>query len=402
VPLSSPPQLRLAKDVAASIRRGHPWVFAAALERARGEAPPAGAEVDVADARGAFLARGYFDPDGPIAVRVLTRDAAVRVDDALVRARVASACALRVSARAAGGLDGDALRLLHGEADGLPGLVLDAYADNGVLRCDGAAAAAAWEPHARAIADACGAAGFPLARVWARTPEGRRGDGRALLGDAPPVPIVVREAGMQLEVDVVRGQKTGLFLDQRPNRALVGRLAAGARVLNLFAYTGGFSLAAALGGATRVTTVDLARPAIDAARRNFTRSGVDPAPHEFVAADCREFLAGARRESRAWDLVVCDPPSFAPSERARPAALHAYRELNAASLAVVAPGGLLATASCSSHVTEADLRAVVAEAATEVGRDAVVVYAGGAGPDHPVAPAFPEGRYLKFLLLRVA
>jgi 23S rRNA (cytosine1962-C5)-methyltransferase len=155
--------------------------------------------------------------------------------------------------------------------------------------------------------------------------------GHALHGDAPPAPdaLVVRERDAHFEVDVVHGQKTGLFLDQRPNRKKIGELAAGARVLNLFAYTGGFSVAAALGGAERVTSVDLARPAIDAARRNFARSGAPPEAHEFVAADCRAFLAQARAGGRSWELVICDPPSFAPSERAKPAALAAYRALNA-------------------------------------------------------------------------
>ncbi len=391
-------QLRLKKDVTVAIRRGHPWIFAAALERPA-RVPAAGAEVDVAAPDGELLARGYFDPDGPIAVRVVTRDAAVHLDAELVRARVASACALRRAA--AHELDGDALRLLHGEADGVPGLVLDAYAGTGVVRFDGVAAERAWAPHAATVVAAVREAGFPLERLWARPSEGRGGGGRALYGDAPPALVMVREATARFEVDVVHGQKTGLFLDQRPNRARIRDLATGARVLNLFAYTGGFSVAAALGGAVKVTSVDLARPAVDAARRNFAHSGLDPDAHEFVAADCRDFLADAATRGRRWELAICDPPSFAPSEKAKPAALIAYRGLNAATARVVAPGGLLATASCSSHLSAADFAATVAAGCAEAGRDARVVHAGGAGPDHPVSVAFPEGRYLKFLLLRL-
>ncbi len=399
-PVQQPPaRLRLKKDVVAAIRRGHPWIFAAALERPARELA-AGSVVDVVAPGGQeFLARGFYDPDGPIAVRVLTRDPDVRLDAAFVRARVLSACALRRTA--AHELDGDALRLLNGEGDVVPGLVLDAYADTGVVRFDGMAAERAWAPHARTIFEAVREGGIPLVRVWARPSEGRAGGGHALVGDAPRGLIMVREASLRFEVDVVHGQKTGLFLDQRPNRARVRDLAAGQRVLNLFAYTGGFSVAAALGGARQVTTVDLARPAVDAARRNFAHSGAPAEAHEFVAADCRAFLTDAAARGRRWDLAVCDPPSFAPSEKAKPAALVAYRGLNAQVAQVVAPGGLLATASCSSHVGMDDFTATVAAGCADAGRSARVVHAGGAGPDHPVSVAFPEGRYLKFLLLRL-
>ena len=198
--------------------------------------------------------------------------------------------------------------------------------------------------------------------------------------------------------DLVAGQKTGFFLDQRENRALVASHAAGATVLNLFGYSGGFSVAAGLAGARAVTTVDLARPAIDAARRNLARNGLDRG-HELVVADCRELLARAAAAGRSWDIVVCDPPSFAPSAKALPGAIAAYRDLNRAAAAVVADGGLLATASCSSHVAPAAFSVVVAEGLALAGRGGRVLAARGAGPDHPVSPAFPEGRYLKLLLV---
>jgi 23S rRNA (cytosine1962-C5)-methyltransferase len=390
-----PATLKLRKDVVASIRRGHPWIFSAALHP-----PPrlaAGSEVDVVDRTGAFAARGFYDPDGPIAVRVLSREAKDRFTADWVAARVRRAAELR--RRVLADLPGDVFRLLNGEADGVPGLVLDAYAGTGVMRFDGVAAEKAWAPHARVVARALHETGFPLERIWARPSEGRAGGGHAIVGDAPPARVMAREADMRFEVDVVHGQKTGLFLDQRPNRALVRRLSRDKRVLNLFAYTGGFSLAAALGGAAKVTTVDLARPAIDAAARNFAHNGLPVEQHEFVAADCRQMLATASAEERVWELVVCDPPSFAPSEKARPAALVAYRGLNAAAARVVAPGGLLATASCSSHVDEAAFVETVAAGLADAGRRGVVIHTGGAGADHPVSPAFPEGRYLKFVLL---
>jgi len=376
-----PPSLRLRKPLQRAVRLGHPWIYRDALVPPK-HAPPPGTVVDLLDERGAFIARGFFDADGPIAIRILTREDEP-VGPALLAARAASAAGLRAAILAR--LDTDAVRLLHGEGDLLPGLVLDAYAGVGVVRFDGHGARAFYRPHVETIADAL--RGFPLGPIHLRGEETLRG----------PLPdeIVIREGAARYEVDVVRGQKTGFFLDQRENRALVAMHAAGASVLNLFGYTGGFSIAAALAGAHDTTTVDSARPALAAARRNLRRNRLDEG-HRLVAADVRELLATARR---TWDLVVCDPPSFAPSAKALPAALAAYRELNRAAASVVAPGGLLATASCSSHVTPAAFQAIVAEALALAGISGRILAVRGAGPDHPVPPAFPEGRYLKFLLV---
>jgi 23S rRNA (cytosine1962-C5)-methyltransferase len=192
------------------------------------------------------------------------------------------------------------------------------------------------------------------------------------------------------------GQKTGFFLDQRDNRRAIRRHAAGQNVLNLFAYTGGFSLHAALGGARRVTSVDIAPPAIAGLERNLALTGLPADGHELAATDAFDFLARAARQGRRWDLVIADPPSFAPSERTRPAALAAYRRLAAAALAVTEPTGRFALASCSSHITEADLLEQLAELAPTT--PLRLRAAAGAASDHPVLPAFPEGRYLKFLL----
>jgi 23S rRNA (cytosine1962-C5)-methyltransferase len=221
--------------------------------------------------------------------------------------------------------------------------------------------------------------------------------GQAVRGD-PPAEIEITEDDARFGVDVRRGQKTGFFLDQRDNRRAIRRHAAGARVLNVFAYTGGFSLHAALGGAAHVTSIDIARPAIDALAANVTRSGLPLDAHELVAVDAFELLARSATRGRRWDLVIVDPPSFAPSERARPSALGAYRRLAQQALDVVEPGGRFALASCSSHVHEADLLDIVAQI-TPVAR---LRASAGAASDHPVLPAFPEGRYLKFLLFDVA
>jgi 23S rRNA (cytosine1962-C5)-methyltransferase len=377
-----PQRVRLVKELAARARAGHPWIYRDALAPATARD---GEVVEVVDRGGQPVARGFWDARSPIAVRVLAR-AGTDLD---VAARVESACRLRVAAR----IDADGLRLLHGEGDFVPGLVLDAYAGTGVLRFDGAGAEAFWRPRLDEVLAGCERGGFPLARVWARAGAGA---GEAVRGERPGV-IVMREGDARYEVDVVHGQKTGFFLDQRDNRALVGRMSAGLEVLNLFSYTGGFSIAAALGGAKKVTSVDIAAPAIAAARRNFARNRLES--HEFHAVDVFDMLAAAG--SRRWDIVVCDPPSFAPSAKALAGALAAYRKLNAAAARVVAPGGLLATASCSSHVTPAAFQEAVALGLRDAGREGKILDVRGAGADHPTLPAFPEGRYLKFLLVAV-
>jgi 23S rRNA (cytosine1962-C5)-methyltransferase len=199
-------------------------------------------------------------------------------------------------------------------------------------------------------------------------------------------------------VDLARGQKTGAFLDQRENRARVGEMAAGRRVLNLFSYAGGFSLFAAARGAAHVTSVDVAAAAHATAQASFRASGVDPGKHAFVTADVTAFLDRARKKGDTWDLVISDPPSFAPSEKAVPRALAAYRALHAACAAVLSPGGTLCAASCSSHVGMDAFLSTLDDAS--LGRsDLRVLELRGAGPDHPTLPAFPEGRYLKFVVL---
>ena len=379
--------LVLEKDLARELRLGHPWIYRDALAGAAG-AP--GEIVDVRPRRGdGPIARGWFDPDGPIAVRVFAEPGEA-VDDDFIRARVAAAASLRAVAR----IDADGLRLIHGEGDRLPGLVVDAYAGTGVLRCDGAAAAAMWRPRVDAIRAGLADAGFPLSSLFARG--GRDGTGGEWLGEEP-TEVLMREGAARYEVDVVRGQKTGFFLDQRDNRRRVAELAPGATLLNLFSYTGGFSIAAALGGARATTSIDSAAPAIEAARRNLARNHLGSG-HELVVSDVWKYLEAARAGGRRWDIVVCDPPSFAPSARVLPRALAAYRDLNRAAAAAVAPGGLLVTASCSSHVTPAAFAAVVAEALADRPR-ARVLESRGAGADHPVLPAFPEGRYLKLLIV---
>ncbi len=390
--------LELRKDLVRHLRAGHPWVFRKALERApRGL--PAGAVVDVVE-QGRFVARGYYDPHSAISVRILTRDAAEAVDAAFWRRRVARAAALREELVAGT----DAFRLVHGESDGLPGVVVDRYGRTAVLKLY----SAGLTPHRGAIVEAVRGAAPGLAGVYGRDEiphdeedEASAPQGRVLWGEEPPDRIAIVEHGMKLLVDVRRGQKTGLFLDQRENRRLVRELARGrAEALNCFSYTGGFSVAAALGGARHVVSVDVDREAIALARENFQQNGLDPADHAFATDDAFELLARYRQQGRRFDLVVCDPPAFAKSQRAVEGALAGYASLNRAALAVLAPGGLLVTASCSARVSAEQFFDAVKEAAFKSRVELQLVEERRQPPDHPVSPQFREGRYLKCLVYR--
>jgi 23S rRNA (cytosine1962-C5)-methyltransferase len=438
--------LQLVKPLRERIRAGHPWVYDRAIAAAGHLA--AGDVVTLADAEG-DVALAFVDPDGPIRARVVA-DPGTTLDAAWARGLAEAAAARRSRDPLLAGCTGR--RLVHGEADALPGLVVDLYDTTAVVVFDGPAAAAFWRPRLADVLGGLEHGGAAIAHAWLRG-ERRRTAGASSAGEAvrgdPPAELVIAEDDARFAVDVRAGQKTGFFLDQRDNRRTIRRHAAGQTVLNLFAYTGGFSLHAALGGAARVTSVDIAPPAIAQLERNLALSGLPADAHEGVAADAFDFLSRAAKQHRQWDLVIADPPSFAPSERARPAALAAYRKLAAAALAVTAPSGRFALASCSSHVTEADLLDQIAALASEpragadaprgrphadadapgrrphadadtpgrrphAGADAPrgrhhagpsatvrLRLAAGAASDHPVLPAFPEGRYLKFLLFDV-
>ena len=385
--------VRLHKPLRERIAAGHPWIY----DRALGALPrdvAAGDVVTITDDHG-DVALAFVDPGSPIRARVVAPPETA-LDPAWARGRAEAAAARRSRDPLLAGCTG--MRVVHGEGDACPGLVVDLYDTTAVIVFDGPAAAAFWRPRMADVLAGLERGGVRIVHAWLRG-ERRRGEAstpsEALRGD-PPADLVIHEDDAQFAVDVRAGQKTGFFLDQRDNRRAIRRHAAGQTVLNLFAYTGGFSLHAALGGAAQVTSVDIAAPAIAGLERNLALSGVATAGHELVAGDVFDFLARAARHGRRWDLVIADPPSFAPSERTRPAALAAYRRLAAAALAVTEPAGRFALASCSSHITEADLLEQLA--ALPGGATLRLRAAAGAASDHPVLPAFPEGRYLKFLL----
>ena len=391
-------RLELQKDLARHLRAGHPWVFKKALARPP-KGLPAGTIVDVVEGD-RFVARGYLDPHSAIVVRILTREEGETVDAAFWRRRVARALALRkelVSGTTA-------YRLLHGESDGLPGVVADRYEGFAVLKLY----SAGLTPHRADIVEALRAECGDLSGVYGRDEiprddddEGGAPEGRVLWGAEPPELLCIDEYGMKILVDVRRGQKTGLFLDQRENRRMVRELARGRpEALNLFSYTGGFSVSAALGGSTHVVSSDLDADALALARETFKANGLDPADHAFAKGDCFDLLALYKKQGRRFDLVVCDPPAFAKSQKAVEGALAGYASLNRAALQVLAPGGLLVTCSCSARVSAEQFAEAVKEAAFKTRIELALVAETRQPYDHPISLQFKEGRYLKAMVLR--
>jgi 23S rRNA (cytosine1962-C5)-methyltransferase len=351
--------------------------------------------VRVQAAGGTFVAAGYCNPRTTITVRVVTLDDEP-VDRALVDRRVEEALALR-RAVLPGALA--AYRVLNAEGDRLPGVVVDRYGDFLVCQFLTAGGARLAEAVVATLVERLAPRGvFERSEGGVRTEEGLPGARGVLAGEAPPARIVIEESGDRYLVDVEHGQKTGFFLDQRESRAQVRTLAAGRRVLNAFAYTGAFSVAAARAGAAEVVSVDTSRPALALAEAAWSENGLDPAAGSFVAADVFEFL---RATNERYDLIVLDPPPFVRRRRDLTPGLRGYKDVNLQAFRRLQPGGWLLTSSCSQHLTREGFRQVGAAAAADAGRPARVVVEAGHPPDHPVALAHPEGAYLKTLLLQV-
>lgn len=388
--LTVSPALRLKKPLERALRSGHPWVFRDAIEAS--DAAP-GTQVRVLDRQGRFVATGLVDA-GPIGVRVFSlRDQPI--DRALFKERIARALALR--ARVAPEHT-DAYRLLHGEGDGLPGFVCDRYASCAVLKLDGEAAAARLSSMLEALTPELSALG--ITGLLVRTSRKQSDSCELVWGSAPARELTVYEHGMKLWTNVFEGQKTGLFLDHRETRRRVRTLAAGLSVLNLYGYTGGFSVAAGLGGATHVTTVDLAKPALALAERSFVDNGLPGALHTCVADDAVAYLSAAKARGERYQLIIADPPNFAPRKSAVESAQKAYEALHSAALSVLEPNGLYLAASCSSHVDRALFEETLRRGASYQRRVLQVLELSGPPADHPRLLAFPEGDYLKVLLTR--
>lgn len=375
--------VRIPASASAPVRRGHPWVYRDVVHRL-----PAGTPVRLADDKGPF-AWGLAD-EGDIAIRVLGVEAPDAPDlPGVLADRILRADRVRTRLLAP---PTDCWRVVNAAGDGLPGLVVDRYGDVAILRVY----SKAWLPWLEAVVDAIAA--LPWCTSVARRLGVSNVDGEAglvpLRGPVPPDVVVVNEGAMRLLVRVHEGQKTGMFLDQRAHRAQVGDWAAGRLVANLFAYHGGFSVAAALGGAAFVTTVDVAPEAVEDAKENFRLNGLDPDDHAFEVAD-----VFAWRPQGRLDLLILDPPSLARGKRSEGAAKSAYRKLHRDLGHVVTRDGLLATSSCTSRLSTEAWRSAVEDGLQGHGAWSWL-HVSEAPVDHPTAAGHPEGRYLKFGLLR--
>ncbi len=381
-----------------SLRRRHPWVFSGAVERVEGQ-PAAGDTVEIVDGAGDFLGRAAYSPASQIRARLWTSDPHESVDQAFFARRIEAAVDLR---RRLAMLEPDtACRLVFSESDGLPGLVVDRYAD--YLVCQFLAAGAdAWrETIVAELARRLDPAGiFERSEASARRKEGLASRRGVLFGAEPPERLRYEEGALERFADVAQGQKTGGYLDQQRNRARVARHAAGARVLDAFAYTGGFGLACLAAGAREVTLLDSSAEALRHAAEEAEHNGLAERSR-CVQADVFTELRALKTAGRRFDLVVLDPPKFVHSAEQIRAGSRGYKDINLLGLSLVEPGGLLATFSCSGHVDAALFQKIVAGAALDAGRSAQIVARLGQPGDHPVALEFPESEYLKGLLLRV-
>lgn len=381
--------------------RRHPWLFEGSVAKLDGRAR-SGDTVEVVSHEGRSLGRAAFSPRSQIRARMWSFDVGETIDDAFFKRRVRASVARRTVLPEL--RDQPGLRLIHGESDGLPGIIADRYADTVVLALTSAGA----EKWRNAIVPALLAA-TGCTRVYERSDSEVRGlEGLAPAAGVlhgPPVDgsLLIAEHGLHLEVDVEAGHKTGFYLDQRENRRLCGELAEGRSVLNCFCYTGGFSLHALAGGATETLSIDSSGPALASAQRNLALNPrLDAARSQWLEADVFSALRELRAAGRKFDLIVLDPPKFAPSAAHADRAARAYKDINLLGFRLLTPGGLLMTCSCSGGVGLELFQKIVAGAASDAGVDARILRRLGASADHPVGLAFPEGEYLKGLLCQVA
>jgi 23S rRNA (cytosine1962-C5)-methyltransferase len=397
-------QLILQSGKERSVFKRHPWIFAGSVERLAGKARP-GDTVEVIAGK-QVLAKAAWSPESQIRARVWSFDPNEIIDNAFFKRRVAAAVARRaVSPRLT--LE-QGQRLIHAESDGLPGVIADKYGDTVVVQLTSAGA----DKWREAIADAIQLA-TGCARIYERSDSDVRGleglEPRTgwLRGEAPAGEIVIEEHGVKMAVDIVAGHKTGFYLDQRDNRGLLRELSAGRRVLNCFCYTGGFTLQALAGGATSVISIDSSQPALDRAAANLALNPqLDATRAEWRCENVFDELRKLRAAGETFDLIVLDPPKFAPSASHAERASRAYKDINLHGFKLLAPGGLLMTYSCSGGIGIDLFQKIVAGAALDAGSvtnmSARIIQRLQGAPDHPIALAFPEGEYLKGLLLHVS
>ena len=392
--------VRLKAGRERALERRHPWIFAGSVERVEGQSEP-GATVEIVSATGTALARAALSPSSQIRARVWTWNAEEPVDAAFFHARIGAALARRGGYPIIPGAR-DAGRMLNAEADGLPGVIADRYADCAVLQFL-SAGAERWRAEITAALlqlSGCSVA-FERSDAEVRALEGLVPRTGVLVGEPPPESIEIETAGgVTFAVDVRNGHKTGMYLDQLENHRRVAALAPDAEVLDCFCYNGAFSVHALAARATRVCAVDSSGAALEIAARNLRLNRCDPARIEWVEADVFAYLRQLRDRGRKFDLIILDPPKFAPTAAHVERAARAYKDINLLALKLLRPGGRLATFSCSGGVSAELFQRIVAGAAADARVETQILGRLGAPADHAVLLAFPEGEYLKGLVMQ--
>ena len=387
--------IRLRDGKEKSLLRHHPWIFESAIAKGGGDK---GETVRVESATGQFLAWAAFSPESKIRARAWSFDENQRIDASFFVAAVASS----VRARGRFGIQSDGVRLVHGESDGLPGLIVDRYGDTLVAQFT-SAGVERWKD---VIADALLAA-TGLSRLYERSDASSRAleglpEVTGWLRGEGAVELELREHQWKLALNIAEGHKTGFYLDQRDSRHKFAQYAQRLqfqRALNCYCYTGGFTVAALAGGAAHVTSIDSSGPAIEKARGNVALNGFDPARADFLDADVNASLRRFGAEGRTFDAIVLDPPKFAPTVAHAERAARAYKDINRLAFKLLEPGGVLFTYSCSGGISGDLFHKIVASAGCDAKVDAYILERTGAAPDHPMTVAFPEGEYLKGLVV---
>ncbi|HVN72559.1 MAG TPA: class I SAM-dependent methyltransferase [Desulfomonilia bacterium] len=382
----------------ASVLRRHPWIFSGAVAEVKGT-PVNGGTVDVLSADGSWLAAGAYSDHSQIRVRIWSFTEGEKIDHEFFRNRLEMAMGSRADMLASGELD--ACRLVNAESDGLPGLVVDRY--DGFLVCQFLSSGAEfWKPDIVShLAEAAHVRGiYERSDADTRVMEGLASATGLLTGEDPPGLVEIHEHGLRFLVDIRKGHKTGFYLDQRDNRLLAREFSGDAEVLNCFSYTGGFGLAAIRGGALQTTNVESSPDAVALGLENAALNGMDS---QFLCLEDDVFrvLRAMRDADRKFDLVILDPPKFAGSARQVQGASRGYKDINLLAFKLLNPGGTLFTFSCSGHIPPDLFRKIVADAALDAGRDARIIRHLGQSRDHPIALPFPEGHYLKGLIVKV-
>jgi len=383
------------------ILRRHPWIFSGAIEAVQGNAQ-SGDLVDVVDNNGRFLARGLYTPHSQIRVRLLTWQANQTIDTRFWQRRLAAA----INGRRAMQLEPatNAYRLVFSEADNLPGLIVDKYDQFLVMQCLTAGMDKRKEHLAALLAEQLQPKGIiERSDADVRQKEGLQPHKGVLWGAEPPEQVTILENNLRFEVDLLAGHKTGFYLDQRMNRAVIGQsaYAAGKRVLNLFAYTGGFAVYTAVAGASQIINVDSSIPVLELAEKNVRQNAGERPQDEYIAADVFDLLRYYRETNEQFDLIILDPPKFAHSQQDLEKASRGYKDLNLLAMQMLKPGGMLATFSCSGLVSADLFQKIVFAAALDAGRPAQIWQWLQQSTDHPTALHFPESAYLKGLLCAI-